>query len=217
MNKVCAESSWADIDFPPKAKVKIVSDAISVNGLSMNIWEITSPDSVDEVLDFYKWLWSDSPSDDLPGYLENELGEWQLISRATETYLISVQLKSMSMNRSKGLVSVSNFGRSYKGRFTLGRNFTALHGSNVIADFKSDDLGKKSSTVVVENTHSTGANYDYYRTHYLDDGWRLLGVRLPIFSKGEALIMKKGKQELRIAIGKDKKVTRIVIVMMETN
>jgi len=216
MNKVCAETSQAVIYFPLKAHVKIVSDSINVNGLAMNIWEFTSQDNVNEVLDFYKRLWAESPNDALPGYIENELGEWLLISRATEGSLISVLLKSMPMNTSKGLVSVSKYG-SRKSKPKLGRNFATLHGSDVIVDFQSDDLGKKSSTVIVENTHSTGANYDFYRSHYLGGGWRLLGTRLPLGSKGEALILKKGKKEIRIAIEKDRKVTRIVAVMMETN
>jgi len=81
----------AQIATPSNAELAWVSDNVNQNGMQLSIQTFNSPDSVSSVLSFYRSKWA-KPGD-IPGFVENEMGEWQVISQLRDDYNIVLQIK----------------------------------------------------------------------------------------------------------------------------
>ncbi len=156
---------------PPDARVESVTGASTVNGMQLAIRRFQVSRSTDLVLRYYRQLWH-SPRKELPGYLENSFGPWQMITRLDGEYFLSVQVQPAGPGESWGYLAVSHLDPA-KARLKPGNGFPMMDGSSVINDIPSDDIGKRARTLLLANGFSAAANADYYRGHYADRGWQL--------------------------------------------
>ncbi len=154
---------------PPDARVEQVSGASTLNGMRMSVRRFQTKKSVDYVLRYYRQLWRRSRKE-LPGYMENGFGPWQMITRLDGEYLLSVQVQAAGSSDAWGYLAVSHLDPA-QARAKPGRGFPMMDGSSVINDIPSDDIGKQGRTLLLTNGFTASANAEYYIGHYVDRGW----------------------------------------------
>lgn len=189
---------WPDVPLPESASVVIVGEDISINGLPTKIWELSSTQSPEEILSYYRREWKTPIVPDGPGFIEEEAGGWQVISRSEKPYLYTVQLVESSMGSSKGFLAVS------KPMELVGYqadDFAKPAGSEILSDVVSDDAGKRGRVIQFKNSQSIEANYNFYRNRYLADGWEELS-QLPADRNKALLLMNKGSGEVSIVFNR---------------
>lgn len=98
-------ASDTPIALPENANTAWVSSNLNQNGIVMSIRTFHSPDSVDDVLGFYRTAWF--KEGDIPGFLEDDMLEWKLISQMRETENVVLQLKPTQRGGSTGFLSVA--------------------------------------------------------------------------------------------------------------
>jgi hypothetical protein len=160
-----------DLPAPPNARVEQVTGAATVNGMQMAVRRFRVERSVDHVLRFYRQLWR-APRQEMPGYMENTFGPWEMITRLDGEWFLSVQVQSTGVNDAWGYLTVSHLDVA-QARAKPGRGFPMMDGTSVVNDLRSDDMGKRGRTLLLANGFSAAANAEYYIGHYLDRGWRV--------------------------------------------
>lgn len=193
-----AFAEWPEFPVPNKAKVIIVGEEMAVNGLPTRIWEISSAQSPKEILSYYRQKWKSPVVPDGPGFIEEEAGGWQVISRSEDPYLYTVQVVESSMGSSKGFLAVS---RPMELVGYQADGFAKPAGSEILSDVVSDDAGKRGRVIQFKNSQSIEANYNFYRNRYLADGWAELS-ELPADRNKALLLMNKGSGEISIVFNR---------------
>ncbi len=189
-------TEWPDFPFPDRARVVIVGEDISINGLPTKIWELSSAQAPEEILSYYRKEWRNPAVPNGPGYIEEEAGGWQIISRSEDPYLYTVQVAESAMGSSKGFLAVSM-------PMELGEPvaFAMPAGSEILSDVISDDAGKSGRVVQFKNSQSIEANYNFYLNRYLADGWAELS-HLPADRNKALLLMNKGSGKVSIVFNR---------------
>lgn len=183
---------------PDGARISIVGENLDINGLPTRIWEITSPKAPEEILAYYRQEW-DKPAEPAgPGYIENEAGGWQVISRSDDPYLYTVQVQEAAMGSSFGFLAVS---QPMELVTHEPEEFVKPAGSEILLDLASDDAGKLGRVVQFKNRQSVEANYRFYRERYRAKGWRELS-QLPVDRNKALLLMNKGNGEVSIVFNR---------------
>lgn len=198
---ICTPASaaeWPDFPWPDSASVVIVGENVNINGLPAKIWELSSAQTPEEVLNYYRQEWKKPAVPGGPGFIEKEAGGWQVISRSEEPYLYTVQVTESSMGSSKGFLAVS---RPMELVGYQAEDFAKPAGSEVLSDVVSDDAGKRGRVVQFKNSQSIQANYNFYRNRYLADGWAELS-QLPADRNKALILMNKGSGEVSIVFNR---------------
>lgn len=162
--------SAPDFPPPPDSTVGRPAEKMVLNGVAIDIRQFISEQSVDAVLQFYREHWP-AGSEDKPGYTETDILEpWQIISRVEDGYLMTVQVMDNGDRGSSGLLAISQLPDPNK-LPDLGKDFPKLRGSHVMNDIHSNDIGKQGRTLQIANRYSVEHNANYYRNHYMSNGW----------------------------------------------
>lgn len=90
---------------PDNATLEIVTTDALHNGAPIAMATLTSPESADSVLAFYRNLWNDG-DEKLPGHIESAYDNHQLISRLQDGMNIVIQFEKNSDEIASGFVSV---------------------------------------------------------------------------------------------------------------
>ena len=191
-------AEWPEIPVPESARVVVVGEDMTINGLPAKIWELSSTQSPEEILGYYRKEWKNPAVPDGPGYIEKEAGGWQIISRSEEPHLYTVQVVESAMGSSRGFLAVS------MPMELVGYQAERLPrpaGSEILSDVASDDAGKRGRVVQFRNSQSIEANYSFYRNRYLADGWQELS-ELPADRNKALLLMDKGSGEISIVFNR---------------
>jgi len=159
---------WPEFPSPESVSVVIVGEDMRINGLPTKIWEFSTAQPPEEVLSYYRREWKKPAVPDSPGFIEEEAGGWQVISRSEDPYLYTVQVVESSMGSSKGFLAVS---RPMELVGYQADGFAKPAGSEILSDVFSDDAGKRGRVIQFKNSQSIEANYNFYRNRYLADGW----------------------------------------------
>ncbi len=191
-------TEWPDFPFPDRARVVIVGEDISINGLPTKIWELSSAQAPEEILSYYRKEWRNPAVPDGPGYIEEEAGGWQIISRSEDPHLYTVQVVESAMGSSEGFLAVS-MPMELVGYQSVG--FAMPAGSEILSDVISDDAGKRGRVVQFKNSQSIEANYNFYLNRYLANGWAELS-HLPADRNKALLLMNKGSGEVSIVFNR---------------
>ncbi len=187
-----------------------MGDQMKVNGVPMQMFELTSREKPEAVLDFYRQTWRKPTIDGAPGYSEIEMGGWQLISRIEEPYLFAVQAGEYTMGSTVALLSLSTLPVA-KLDHELGKGFPSLGGTEFGLDVFSEDPGKSGRTLQFRNKFSVAQNYRFYLRQFEGKGWELLTDQTS--GPNEAvLMMGRGSSELNMTFVRQAGDTHMVAV-----
>jgi hypothetical protein len=191
-------SDDSEFPVPDDAKVFIVGEDLNINGLPTRIWELSSSQSPDEILAYYRQEWQNPAESKGPGYIEKEAGGWQIISRSDAPYFYTVQVQKAAMGSSFGFLAIS------QPMELVNREpdeFVKPAGSEILLDLASDDAGKRGRVVQFKNRQSVEANYRFYRGRYMARGWSELS-QLPADRTKALLLLNKGNGEVSIVFNR---------------
>jgi hypothetical protein len=209
-----AYSGAPEFPAPPKAAVEWVGENIEVNGIKSSIRAFHTNESIEDVVGFYRKEWARPVEKGKPGYMETiDAAPWYIISRIEDGYLLTVQVqvKQNDPSGSWGYLSISPLPNPKAKPPNLGATIPKIAGSFVMSEMKSDDPGKKGTTVLISNTHSVRNNADFYRGHYQSKGWTKETDRHLGNNEGHSLVFKTRRERVTIMLLKDKDYTRIVV------
>jgi hypothetical protein len=203
-----------DFPPPPEASVEWVGRNIEVNGIKSTIRAFHSKQSIEDVVKFYRREWKRPVAKDQPGFMETiDAAPWYIISRVEDGYLLTVQVQVQKNDQSSswGYLSTSPLPGSHNKAPKLGSSVPKIAGSHVMTEMKSDDPGKKASTLLISNTHSVMNNADFYRQHYQGKGWTTETDQNLGRDEGHSLVFKNRRNRVTIMLLKDKNFTRVVV------
>jgi hypothetical protein len=206
----------ADPKFPPPPDSTIgkLGESMIVNGIAMDIRQFVSNRSVEQVLEFYRQYWP-AGTEEKPGYTETDILEpWNIITRVEDGYLMTVQVTSSNGRGSSGLLGMSRLPDPEK-LPELGKGFPKMRGSHVLNDVMTEDIGKHGRTLQMTNQASVENNTNFYRNHYVNQGW---GIDLDQAISGgdtHSLRFSQGKKNVNIVIHRSE--NGVVIVAQTEN
>jgi len=195
-----------DFPAPPKATLEEVAGSVTSMGMNLNIRRFQTDDGVERVLDFYRARWGDEAS-------ESIMSPWNMIGKIVGEQYFNVQVQAAG-NGSWGYLSISDLPgklmeKSYA--FPDGGNFPRMSGSTVMDDQISKDPGKDGRTLLISNTFSVKSNHDYYRSHYQNNGWRIvMDEQTEPRQAAYAMYMTKGADSVTLTIHRQGGQTMIV-------
>jgi len=203
-----------DFPAPPGASVEWVGQNVEVNGIKSAIRAFHSKKSIEDVVEFYRREWKRPVEKDKPGFIESiDAAPWYIISRIEDDFLLTVQVQVNKNDQaaSWGYLSTSPLPSTNSKAPKLGKTVPKIPGSFVMQEMKSDDPGKKASTLIISNTHSVRNNADFYRQHYQGKGWTTETDRNLGKNEGHSLVFKSRRNRVTIMLLKDKDYTRVVV------
>lgn len=199
---------------PPGSNITKIGDEMVVNGLPMDIRLFASKNSSEEILSYYRNFWPEG-SKEKPGFTETDaLAPWRIITRVEDGYLMTVQVKPAKKKGSSGYLSISRLPNPDKAP-DLGKDFPKMRGTYVINDIRSKDLAKKGRTLIMMNQASVGTNANFYRNHFLNDGWSSEMDKEISGGNTHTLRFRSGNQNVSIVIQRGSKTSIMAQVEKE--
>lgn len=177
-----------------------VAENMRMNGMPMQIKELTTEQTPQQVIAFYKQRWSDAP----PFFHEYEVGGMPAIATLRSGCFYTVQVMPYGRG-AKALLGVST--KPEGGQVKApGAGFPNMAGSTILNDIDHYDSGKTGRTIVLTNAYSPDANLNFYRRTMADDGWSAIMDRPVGGSKGisHVLVLKRGYHEASLTISPGK-------------
>lgn len=189
-----------EFPIPPIGQAQWVAENMRMNGMPMQIKELTTEQTPQQVIAFYKQRWSDAP----PFFHEYEVGGMPAIATLRSGCFYTVQVMPYGRG-AKALLGVSTKpdGGQVK---TPGAGFPNMAGSTILNDIDHYDSGKTGRTIMLTNSYSPDANLNFYRRTMADDGWSAIMDRPVGGSKGisHVLVLKRGYHEASLTISPGK-------------
>lgn len=206
---VAGAGDLSELVLPPGASTVWIGENIEQNGVPMQIQALTSSASVDQVLSFYRSQWENSADPDIPGFVENQVGEWQTISQLENDLQTVIQIKASSSGGVEGFVSQIDI-RATPGSNRTTRNFPRKNGSQLISSTESNDSGKTATTILLMNTFSVASNTSFYQSQMPGKGWSLAYARN--HSGVSMMLFNRSGRSCEIAISKDRGRGRTIVM-----
>lgn len=189
-----------EFPIPHIGQAQWVAENMRMNGMPMQIKELTTEQTPQQVIAFYKQRWSDAP----PFFHEYEVGGMPAIATLRSGCFYTVQVMPYGRG-AKALLGVSTKpdGGQLK---TPGAGFPNMAGSTILNDIDHYDSGKTGRTIMLTNTYSPDANLNFYRRTMADEGWSAIMDRPVGGSKGisHVLVLKRGYHEANLTISPGK-------------
>jgi len=211
------ESLHAKPDFPPPkdAQVQWVGKNIEVNGIRSDIRAFQTKKSPDKVAEFYREEWKEPVAKGMPGFTETDaMIPWQLITRLEDGYLMTVQFQEQDRGGTWGYLAMSPLPTQEPSALP-GQNFPKMPDSTVVNETKSDDPGKKGTTMLIANKYSISSNVQFYRSHYGNLGWTVETDKELAPGKMHSLVFKNQRNRITIMFIGENNETRIVVNSVE--
>ena len=207
---------FAEPKFPatPDAEVSWVGKNLEYNDMPMRLRKVTSEDSVEGVLKFYRELWEKPLLENVPGHIEQDLAGWKMITRPEDGYMMSVQVKPYLGSGAWGYLGISKID-DLDANVELGSSFPKMNGSQVMNDVKHNDSVKKARTVMLQNKYSLATNVQYYRDHYTGRGWNKVMDRTAVPGKLHTFVFKKGTNEVSMTVARTGNGSQVVANVIE--
>jgi|GEM_PF-1248928 len=192
VNCVHAEPKVNDLWFPNFVDAKIVSNEMVVNGVTMQIWEIRSKKTVEELSKYYQNLWSAEP-----GFLHYPVNNWQVTGFIQGRWFVSLQLLNKQLD-SFGYLTISTYPER---NLNDQKNpaFILPSGSTLMTNIYAEDGPHKSRTITFRNKQSFESNVDFFRRYFVTKGWAEDEVPATT-SSNKTLLFRKGPDNATISI-----------------
>jgi hypothetical protein len=198
---------------PPDASVEWVSKNLTMNGIKNSIRAFHSNKTIEKVVEFYRKEWENPPRGGKLGYTETIVGSpWYILTRVEDGYLMTVmvQVQENNKKRSWGYLSTSPLPKNPKKPLpALGGDTAKMTGSDVMNEMKTNDPGKKATTMIISNEHSIHRNAMFYRKHYEGMGW----TKESDHDAGDVktLVYKTRKKRTTIVLQRDGSGSKIIV------
>jgi hypothetical protein len=172
LSDVCLAYTLDDVEIPPDTRATYVGDVVQ-NGLPMQMLQFTSRFSIAELLAYYKQHWSNvsNRNDNVPAYIEKQVGEWAVLSKIEASKNVVVQVKESDNSTSEGFISVSDFSQRRESSNWVS-DFPRMYDSVLISNTESEDKARRAHTLIFINDHSISENSEFYRVRMDEMGWR---------------------------------------------
>jgi hypothetical protein len=173
-----------------------VAENMRMNGMPMQIKELTTEQTPQQVIAFYRQRWSDAP----PYSHEYEVSGMPVIATLRKGCFYTVQV----MAHGRGAKALLGISTQPEGglKKTPGAGFPNMAGSTILNDVDHYDSGKTGRTILLTNSYSPDANLNFYRQKMAYDGWQAIMDRTVGGAKGisHVLVMKRGYHEANLTI-----------------
>lgn len=157
-----------NIPVPENARTAWISDSINQDGMQLAIQTFNSDDSVENILEFYREAWF--KEGDIPGFVENELGDWSVISQLRDDSNVVLQLKTNELGNTQGFLSTATkFPRIDRPEL----NFPLLDGTERFSSSYVEEDDAKVHTMTFLSTQSVGNTVSFYRKSMVRKGWEI--------------------------------------------
>jgi hypothetical protein len=191
-----AEIRCPEFPAPSVGRLEWVAPNLRYSGIPMQIKELVTEQSPQQVIAFYKGQWGGQP----PYYHEYDVGPWKAIATLRQRCFYTVQVKPEGKG-ARALLAVT--ARPQSGLPAQpGAGFPYLSGSRVVNDIDHLDDGKTGRTLLIMNNYSPEMNADYYRRTLRADGWVAIADRTVPGARGlsHVLVLKHGHYETNLTI-----------------
>jgi len=210
---------YADSGLPVSKDISlvVVADDMTINGISVSTYELTSKLSVSELVAFYSKAWDgDLTKSEMP--LDSGKVPTTILAHRDGDNLITIQVKDVEGGGTHGYVGISNAFSSTNKR--VASDLPLPGGSTLVNDIVAHDPGKTSHTWVIQNKNSADYNLDFYRSYFADHGWSEVALQSSPTHTDAAplppvLMLNKGRDELNLAVGGSAGESTVVIVKVE--
>ena len=166
--------AWLPLSLPPRTESTWVLRDARVNGLPMQVLELHSQLSSDELLAFFRRDWRRYAS---TAPLETEQGSWRKLSLQRDPLQLVVQVEKDAGGGSRALLSQMNYRDAQ--RDYLPRNLPSLAPLQVTQVSETRDGPRRSQLVQMGGEASFEITQQRLRQHWSRAGWR------PVFDRGE--------------------------------
>ncbi|MEE9334684.1 MAG: hypothetical protein V3U65_11410 [Granulosicoccaceae bacterium] len=161
------------VDLPNGATTSWVATDMNHNGHGMAVKTLSTNQSVEEVMNFYRTAWGtqgDSLSD-IPSFVEKKVGEWRIISRISESHNLVVQIKTGRDGDTEGFISSMALVAKPQLRSD---SIPTPPNTSQVSHTRTGDKGKTGHTTILVTPSSVGAAVGFYKDHLSRDGWILV-------------------------------------------
>jgi hypothetical protein len=196
---------------PPAGRLEWVAPNVRYSGVPMQIKELITEQTPQQVIAFYKSQWGGQP----PYYHEYDVPGWKAIATLRSRCFYTVQVKADGKG-ARALLGVS--ARPQNGPPPRpGANFPVLSGSRVVNDIDHYDHGKTARTLLIMNDYSPEMNIAYYRRALKSDGWVPIVDRSVPGAKGlsHVLVLKHGHHETNLTVAPAARGSSIVVTQVD--
>lgn len=203
--------SCPEFPVPHVGQLQWVAENMRMNGVPMQIKELTTEQTPQQVLAFYKRRWGDVP----PFFHEYDVNGMPAIATLRSGCFYTVQVMPHGRG-AKALLGVSTKPEGGNPK-TPGTGFPNMTGSRILNDIDHYDAGKTGRTIVLMNSHSPDANLNFYRRALAEEGWSAVIDRPVEGTKGISyvLVMKRGYHEANLTISPDKSGTSVLATLVD--
>jgi len=203
--------SCPEFPVPHVGQLQWVAENIRMSGVPMQIKELTTDQTPQQVIAFYKRRWGDVP----PYFHEYEVAGTPVIATLRRGCFYTVQVQPHGRG-AKALLGVTTRPEPGQAK-AAGAGFPNMNGSRVLNDIDHFDTGKTGRTILLTNSYSPDANLNFYRRVMADDGWTALIDRPVEGSKGisHVLVMKRGYHEANLTITPGKGGTNVLATFVD--
>ncbi len=196
---------------PHVGQLQWIAENIRMNGVPMQIKELTTEQTPQQVIEFYKRRWGDVP----PYFHEYDVAGAPVIATLRRGCFYTVQVQPHGRG-AKALLGVTTKPEPGQAK-AAGAGFPNMNGSKVLNDIDHFDMGKTGRTILLSNSYSPDANLNFYRRVMADDGWAAVIDRPVEGSKGisHVLVMKRGYHEANLTITPGKGGTHVLATFVD--
>lgn len=164
--------TWPQIKpLPGDGQAQWVAQNMVQNGVPMRIQAFSSNLTSDEVLAFYRREWS-SLDENQP--VENRHDGWIILGQRSGDYYLTVQARKGRTTTSEGFLAVSRpFSPIDVEDQRALAAFPQLPDTQTVSKTSANDGAKHSTTLILQNRHSTESNANFYQSTLSRQGWAL--------------------------------------------
>lgn len=152
--------------------------------MALSIQTFYLDNTVENVLEFYRDAWF--KEGEIPGFVENTMGEWSIISQLRDDSNVVLQLKSDDKGGAEGFLSIAKLNH---GDSAPSVEFPTPDGTEQFSSSYVEEDDAQVHTMTFLSTQSPGNTANFYRSRMARKGWQLTrdkevdGNRVMLFNR----------------------------------
>lgn len=196
------------LPLPKHTRLSVVGEDLVVNGQRMQVYELRSTLTKQQLLDFYVAAW---PGDTRLA----QLPPWTVLSHPDGNELITVQVQALPGDASFGYIGVANVRMSNPR--SKRSDLPLMPGGEVLSEIQAQDLGRVSRTLLLRSAASLEQCLAWYEHYYRRRGWRRIhGEGVATNPRGAAtLLMNKSGAELNLVAVSERGQVFVTLVQVD--
>lgn len=194
-----AIQAYATVPTATGMSLSWVGQELNHNGRPMTILHFSSAETADETLRFYRDAWQKPLADNIPPYIENNIGDWKVISRLSGDDSWVVQVRDKKSGGAEGYISDMSMSASVTIPPEVGR-FPQMTGSLLISYTSSADTHARGLTLVLKSPHSVRASAEFYLAKLSSEGFSISNKQID--AESATLFFADEKSKVDVAVGR---------------